>query len=257
MPLLRAAALAALATTVVLTTAACTGDDSPDRDDDGNRVVASTTWMGALAKAAGATDVTVIAPAIIPNQQAFQPTADDLAPAKDADHVVFAEADGFAAQLKQAAGNAHQVPLKHVYTLAGVRAEVTELAELFGTQAAANRWLSAFDAEVTNLSTSMEGVAPIPPFTAVAEAGVVQWAEFAGINVVATYGPAPVTTRQLSALKAKKPQLLLANVHLPDATPAIPGAFRVDLTNYPGEDLDLLWVYRTNAERIGASFAKA
>jgi zinc transport system substrate-binding protein len=255
MPLLRAAALAALATTVVLATTACTDGDSPD--GDGNRVVASTTLAGALAKAAGATDVTVIAPAIIPNQQAFEPTAEDLAPARTADHVIFAESDTFAGKLKEAAGDAHQVPIKQVYTLEGVRAEVTKLAELFGTQSAATRWLSAFDTEVTNLSSSMEGVAPIPPFTAVTEVGVAQWAQFGGIKVVGSYGPEPVTPKHLADLTATKPNLILANVHQPKATPNIPGAYRVDLMNYPGEDLDLLEIYRVNAERIGLSFSRA
>jgi zinc transport system substrate-binding protein len=260
MPLLRAAALAALTTTVVLATTACTDGDSPDGGPpgDGNRVVASTTLAGALAKAAGATDVTVIAPANIPDQQAFAPTTEDLVPARTADHVIFAETDGFAGSLKEAAGDAHQMAIKPVYTLEGVHAEVTKLAELFGTQNAAKKWLTAFDTEVTNLSASMEGVAPIPPFTAVAEVGVAQWAQFGGgIKVVGKYGPAPVTAKQLADLTATKPMLILANVHAPNGTPKIPGTYRVDLVNYPGEDLDLLSVYETNAERIGLSFSRA
>jgi zinc transport system substrate-binding protein len=259
MRLVRTAALTTLVATVALASTACTSDDSspdPAPAGDGDRVVASTTWAGALARAAGATDVTVIAPAIIPNQADFEPTADDLAPAGRADHVLYAESDGFAAQLKDAAGEAHLVPVKLSYGLADIRAQVTELGELLGTENAATQWLSAFDAEVTNLSASLQGVAPIPPFTAVAQVDVAHWATFAGVKVVASYGPAAVTADQRSALAASKPKLLLANVHLPAGTPDIPGAIRVDLANYPGEDLDLVAVFRTNAGRIGATFSK-
>ena len=127
---------------------------------------------------------------------------------------------------------------------------------MFGTQATASRWLIAFETQATALSKGLQGVAPIPAFTAVAQAEVAQWAEFAGVKVVGTYGPAAVTPAQLTGLAAKKPKLLLANVHVPARTPNVPGAIRVDLVNYPGEDLNLYAVFVTNADRISGTFAK-
>jgi hypothetical protein len=99
-------------------------------------------------------------------------------------------------------------------------------------------------------------VAPIPAFTAVASVDVAHWAEFAGVRVVATYGPGAVTGNRLAALVARKPKLLLADVHRPAETPTIPRAIRVDLANYPGADLNLFTVFQINAERIGATFTK-
>jgi zinc transport system substrate-binding protein len=250
----RAAALVALAATVLPAVAACTGDDPEPPPAAG--VFASTTWVGALARAAGATDVTVLAPANVPDPAGFRPTPEELAPAARAEHVVYAESDGFVAALRTAAGDAHLVPVRPSTALPGIRAEVTRLAKEFGTEAAAARWLTSFEAEVNALSQSLKGLAPIPPDTAVAAADVAHWAAFAGMKVVATYGPGPVTEAQRAALVARTPKLVLASVHRPADTPAIPGTIRVDLVNYPGEDLDLLAVFRTNGDRLGGTFAK-
>lgn len=251
-------ALATVALALAVTaTSACDSDSPPDgKPAETAAVVASTTWVGALARAAGATDVAVIAPANIPDQAAFDPTPTELEPAARSEHVLYAETDGFAAALKNAAGDAHLMSVRPVNTVPAIRSEVTRLAEVFGTRDAATRWLSTFEAQVDALSGSLKGLAPIPPLTAVAQADVAYWATFAGVRTVASYGPAPVTRDQLAALSAKKPKLLLANVHRPAGTPDIPGTIRVDLANYPGEDLNLLAVFQTNAARISATFAK-
>jgi zinc transport system substrate-binding protein len=248
-----AAALSVLAVSLFAVTG-CTGADEPA--PGAATVVASTTWVGALAKAAGAPDVAVIAPANIPDPAGFTPTDEELAPAAKAEHVVYAETDGFAAALRGVAGDAHLVPVKPGVTLAEIRAAVTRLGEAFGTEAAAARWLATFESQVSGMSNALRGMAPIPAFKAVAAADVAPWAPFAGVEVVATYEPGQATGPKLAALVARKPKLLLASVHHPDDVPRIPGAIRVDLVNYPGADLDLLAVYQTNGDRISGTFAK-
>jgi zinc transport system substrate-binding protein len=249
-----AAALSVLAASLFAVTG-CTDDDKGPAPTAAT-VIASTTWVGALAKAAGADDVAVIAPANIPDPAGFAPTDEELAPAAKAEHVVYAETDGFAAALRGAAGKAHLVPVKPAVTLPQIRAEVTRLGKEFGTEAAAARWLATFESQVSGMSDALRGMAPIPAFKAVAAADVAQWAPFAGVEVVATYGPGPATGPKLAALVARKPKLLLASVHHPNDVPRIPGAIRVDLVNYPGADLDLLAVYQTNGDRISGTFAK-
>jgi len=247
-----AAALSVLVCSLLAVTG-CTGDEAAPAPPAAT-VVASTTWVGALAKAAGADDVHVVAPANIPDPAGFTPTAADLAPAGKAEHVLYAETDGFAVALREAAGKAHLVPVKPGNTLPEIRAAVTALGEVLGTQAAAATWLKSFESQVNGLSYSLRGSAPIPPSTAVAAADVAAWAPFAGAKVVATYGPGPATGAALTALVAKKPKLLLASVHHPNDVPRIPGAIRVDLVNYPGADLDLLAVFETNGDRLSATF---
>jgi zinc transport system substrate-binding protein len=252
----RTAAVVALAATVLPAVAACTDDEPAPAPSRTAAVVASTTWVGALAKAAGATDVAVIAPANVPDPGAFQPTQEEMALAGRAEHVVYAKSDGFAGALEAAAGDAHLVPVVPSTEVSGIRTAVTALAQAMGTESVANRWLAAFEAEVEALSESLKGLAPIPPDTAVASADVAHWAAFAGVRVVAEYGPEPPTDAERAALVARRPKLLLASVHRPADTPDIPGALRVDLVNYPGTDLNLLAVFQTNGDRLGATFAK-
>ncbi|SDY50355.1 zinc transport system substrate-binding protein [Saccharopolyspora shandongensis] len=75
--------------------------------------------------------------------------------------------------------------------------------------------------------------------------------QLAGADVVGTYGPQPVTPAQLADLSAKQPDLVLDNAHM-STGPVLPGspAKQVSLINYPEENLDLLDVYRTDAQRI-------
>ncbi|MFY1632789.1 metal ABC transporter solute-binding protein, Zn/Mn family [Solwaraspora sp. WMMB335] len=242
-----------------------TGCGSTDTDSDagtegpapaaGPAVVASTTWVGALAKAAGATDITVIAPASLQHPPDYDPKPSDLAAVTDADYVLYAEFDGFADRLTEAAGSgAELVTVQLENTPAAITAEVTRLGELFGTADAAATWLAEFDSTYADLSEQVKAAAPAPK-TAVAQLFVAYWAEFAGLQVAGTYGPQPVTASELADLTAKQPALVLANGHLPGANPEVDGATRVDIVNYPAADLDLLAVFRTNADSLSTALA--
>jgi zinc transport system substrate-binding protein len=222
----------------------------------GPKVVASTSWVGAFAKAAGATDITVIAPANLQHPPDYDPKPGDLVAVARADYVLYAEFDGFASRLRDSAGgNAKLVPVKVENTPAAINAEVTRLADLFGTTTAAASWLKGFENRYAELSNQVKAKALGKPLVAVAQLFMAYWGDFAGVTVSATYGPQPVTPAQLAGLVALKPVLVLANAHLPGANPDIAGARKVDLINYPAADLDLLAVFRINADRLTAALA--
>ncbi|WP_341720883.1 zinc ABC transporter substrate-binding protein [Micromonospora sp. FIMYZ51] len=218
----------------------------------GPTVVASTSWVGALAKAAGASEVTLVAPADVAHPSDYQPKARDLKAAADADYVLYAESDGFAPRLIKAAGDDSELVtvLPVEATTRTITTEVTRLATMFGTSDAAKAWLSTFNAEYTRLSRETKAALPNPAPTAVSELLVGYWGSFAGIEVTEVYGPQPLTAKERADLAAKQPKLVLINAHSPKVDPKISGATRVTLVNYPGKDLDLLAVFRTNAERL-------
>ena len=169
--------------------------------------------------------------------------------------MLYSPFDGFAARLKDAAGSAAELVLvEPENTPAKITSEVTRLGQLFGTGEAAKGWLGAFSTEYASLSGKLKD-SSLGTMTTVAQVFVAYWADFAGVPVAGTYGPQPVTPGQLADLSGKKPKLLLANAHLPGANPSIVGAVKVDISNYPGADLDLLGVFRTNADRLGAAAA--
>ncbi|GGJ83004.1 hypothetical protein GCM10010123_10810 [Pilimelia anulata] len=256
----RTAALVLLIVALV-STGACSSTDAapaPDRAAAGApAVVASTSWVGALAKAAGAAEVTLIAPANVQHPPDYDPKPSDLAAVNGARYVLYAEFDGFAAKIREAAGGGAKLePVKLENTPAAIRAEVTRLGALFGTADRASAWLSTFDSDHASISTALRARIGTPAPPAVAHVFMAYWAEFAGLPVVGTYGPQPVTASQLAALSAKKPKLVLGNGHLAGADPDVPGAASAGIKNFPDTDLDLTAVFRSNAERIAVALGK-
>ena len=219
----------------------------------GKKVVAATAWEAALAKAAGATDVKVVVPATVAHAADYDPKPSDLAAVATADLVLYAEFEGFAAKLKEAAGGSAKVEaVKLENAPEVVRAEVTRLAGLLGTTPAAEEWLKKFDSTLTEVKTQVSGSFPggkAPKV--VSQAFVAYMAAITGAEVVGTFGPQPVTPGQLAELSGKQPDLVFDNVHMSTGT-VLPGssAKQVKIVNYPGADLDLLGVFKTNAEEI-------
>ncbi len=215
--------------------------------------MASTSWAGAFAIAAGATNVTLVAPAAVPHAPDYDPKPSDLAKVGSADYVLYAPFDSFAPRLREAAGgNAKTVELNLENTPKNIHSEVTRLGQMFGTSARAAQWLTAFDQRYAQLSAQVKAAEPQPAPTAVAQAFMAYWGEFAGLPVKGTYGPEPLTAGQLAQLTALRPALILDNAHQP-ANPDIGGARTVELVNFPGADLSLLGVFEENTRRLTAA----
>ncbi|MFI5763695.1 MULTISPECIES: metal ABC transporter substrate-binding protein [unclassified Streptomyces] len=219
-------------------------------------VVVTTTWEGAFAKAAGAQDVKVIVPQSVHHAPDYDPKPSDLAAVAGADFVLYAPFEPYAAKIKDAAGSkAKLVEVALDNDADKVKAEVTRLGALFGTQAAAAKWTADFDAEYGRVTKDVRAAWPGGTSPAVVSQVFTAWsAKLAGATTVGTYGPEAVTPAQLAELSAKKPALVLDNAHMSTGT-VLPdsGAHQVEIVNYPGTDLDLLPVYRN----AGAELKKA
>lgn len=254
----RFSSLLALSAALSLT-AGCGGDtgaaskNSDDKQSKGPVVVATTTWEGAFAKAAGARDVKVIVPQSVQHAPDYDPKPTDLAKVARADYVLYAPFEPYAAKFKDAAGSdAKPVGMNLDNDPRKVKAEVTRLAGKFGTEDRATKWKKHFDAKYTKLSTRLksswkDGKRP----TAISQVFTGWSARMAGAKTVGTFGPEAVTAEQLSKLSKKKPQLVLDNVHMSTGT-VLPGsgAKQVEIANYPGKDLKLWPVYRKAAAEL-------
>lgn len=231
---------------------ASAGGGAPSR----TAVVVTTTWEGAFAKAAGAQDVKVIVPQSVHHAPDYDPKPSDLAAVAGADFVLYAPFEPYAAKIKEAAGSkAKLVEVNLDNDADKVKAEVTRLGALFGTQAAAAKWTAEFDAEYGRVAKDVRAAWPGGKSPSVVSQVFTAWsAKLAGATPVGTYGPEAVTPAQLAELSAKKPALVLDNAHMSTGT-VLPdsGARQVEIVNYPGKDLDLLPVYRN----AGAELKKA
>ncbi|WAX77951.1 metal ABC transporter substrate-binding protein [Streptomyces sp. KMM 9044] len=255
-----------LSTALVLTATGCGSDkaDSSDASTSGKTdadtpvVVATTTWEGAFAKAAGAEDVKVIVPSSAQHAPDYDPKPSDLTAVAGADFVLYAPFEPYAEKIKEAAGSdAKLVEVNLDNDADKVSTEVARLGELFGTGDAATQWNASFESEYGTLQKQLKeawpgGNAP----TVVAQVFSLWSAKLAGAEVSGTYGPEAVTAKQLSELSGKKPAYVFDNVHmttgevLPDS-----GAKQVEIVNYPGKDLDLMTVYKNAAETIEKALA--
>ncbi|MEV6227813.1 zinc ABC transporter substrate-binding protein [Saccharopolyspora shandongensis] len=230
-----------------------TENASGEAQPAGKKVVAATTWEAAYAKAAGAENVQIIVPSSVHHAADYDPKPSDLAAVADADIVLYAPFEGFVGKLRDAGGSKAQlVEMQLDNSPENVRAQVSNLAGMLGTHDKAELWLHDFDKTVQDVSGRMRAAWPNgKPPRVVAQAYVTYIAQLAGADVVGTYGPQPVTPAQLADLSAKQPDLVLDNAHM-STGPVLPGspAKQVSLINYPEENLDLLDVYRTDAQRI-------
>ncbi|MFD7434047.1 ABC transporter substrate-binding protein [Streptomyces sp. NPDC059861] len=248
---------------LALTTTGCGGESESTSSSTGGTgsapvVVATTTWEGALAKAAGAKDVEVIVPQSVQHAPDYDPRPSDLAAVAGADYVLYAPFEPYAAKIKEAAGSdAELVEVNLDNDADETKAEVARLGELFGTEDAAERWTAAFDSEYATLQKGLKAKWPDGKQPTVVAQVFATWAaKMAGADVAGTFGPEAVTARQLSDLSRKKPRLVVDNAHMTTGT-VLPdsGAEQVEIVNYPGTDLDLLAVYRDAAKTVETAMA--
>ena len=235
-----------------------TSTPPPDGRSEQPAVVASTSWVAALAEAAGIDDVTIIAPVDLQHPPDYDPKPSDLAAVADADYVLLAGFEGFADRMTDASGSDAEVLTLEVDNQPDtIRANVRSLAETFGTLDSAEDWIDTFDQRIEELEADLTEALPDEKPTAVAHVFMAYWADLAGIEVVGTYGPQPITPNQLAEFSSIEPDLVLTNAHVPagaafddlDAT-------QVEIRNFPDDSLDLIEVFEANATSILAALAE-
>lgn len=236
-------------------TDASSGTDAPAPTDGGDApvVVASTSWVAAIAEMAGANDVAYIAPNNIQHPPDYEPTASDLAALADADYVLLAGFEGFAKALTEASGSdAEVINVMTSYDPAMLRTEVEKLAAMWGTEDAAEANLDAYDAAYAEEADVVQAMTAGQDEVVVAQAFAVEWVALAGLEVAGTYGPAPATPSQIADLAALEPTVIFENVHMGGGAEIAEasGAPMIELKNFPADDLDLTAVVHDNAEEI-------
>jgi zinc transport system substrate-binding protein len=232
------------------------GSDGQSQAHQGPRVVAASTWEAAFAKAAGATDVTVIVPAAIKHAPDYDPKPSDLAAVSRANFVLYAQFEGFANKLEDAAGSsAKLVELNLDNSRVNVDKQVQHLGDLFGTRAAADTWVRNFDIRYGRLAARIKAAwRNGQPPTVVEETFMDFAAQLSGARVLGKYGPDEITVKQVADLSALGPQFVFSNAQMDTGT-VLPGTpvRQLDLTNYPIENDDLLTVYSDTADKIIAA----
>ncbi len=225
---------------------------------DGATVVASTEWTAAFARAAGITEVTVLAPAASRHPSEYQLRPSDLRAVAAADALVFAGYEAMAARLRELTRqDATVLRIDTDYSLATLRRSLEALHAAGGTPASSADSLRAIAEEYAAWRSELaaRGLAGAP---ALVHRFQEPLARELGFDVVATFGPLPPQAAALTSLADADVALIIDNHHnevsAPLAEMHAPAPVAAFL-NFPGAaaTATLLDVVRHNRRLLAAA----
>jgi zinc transport system substrate-binding protein len=216
------------------------------------KVVASTSWTAAFARAAGAGDVSVIAPMDLKHPPEYEIKPSDLDAVAGAALVVYAGYEKFAQRLAETSkGSSRPTLVIATDNAPGViKAQARRIAEALGTVPLYERWAASFDTFAAGTRSRVQQA--YPDRRAVVQAFQRQYVEWLGFEVVGVFGPEEPSPAVVLQLVQKKPALVIDNYHNPSGR-AIAESLKVPyvaLVNFPGKDGSRTFedVYELNAK---------
>jgi ABC-type Zn uptake system ZnuABC Zn-binding protein ZnuA len=226
----------------------------------GADIIASTSWVAAIADAAGGRDIRVLAPADLRHPPEYELKPSDLQAVSRASVIVYGGWEMFAQKLAETAGGAGIQVIK-VHTANSpdnLKAEAGRLAGLFGTTPQYEAWKRRFDLLLEDLRAKIQNAGPA--YRAVVHRAQLPFARWAGLEIAAEYGPSELSPAEILRLVHTRPLLVVDNYHGPvaRAVAEASGARYVELLNFPGKDgtKTLEDMFRYNTEVLLAAARK-
>lgn len=200
-------------------------------------VTASTSWIAAIAEAAGARNVRVLAP-VERHPPEYELRPSDLAAVRQAEIILYTGQEAFAARLAETAGGAglQLVRVQAANTPEALKAEAGRLARILGTEDRFEAWQKKFDPLAEELRQRV--LAAWPGGRAVVEEAFTGFAAWLGLEVLGEYGPEEPSPALILNLVQTEPALVIDNYHAPSGRPVAEAARAayVELINFPGKD---------------------
>lgn len=179
------------------------------------KVVASTSWTAAFARAAGADSVAIIAPVELQHPPEYELKPSDLERVKDADIVIYAGYERFVEKLVETSED-EKIRLIKIQTTndpENVTAQARRIAEEIGTLPAFNRWLADFDSLTNELSKDFRQF--YSDKRVVVHHFQRPFVESLGMNIIGEFGPAQPSPKSIASLANKHPDFVIDNYHNP------------------------------------------
>ncbi len=220
----------------------------------GPSIVASTSWVGAMAQAAGATEVIVLAPTELRHPPEYDFAPNDIIRATQADLVLWAGYEGFMRNLVRAS----EIPASRVVQVDTNNApdklliSVEALAQLFDTMEYFSVWKEKLNQLSGELLAGAETQAA-SSMTAAVQFHHQALARYLGYKVEFVYGPQDLTLSDIQKIEALNPDIIIDNWHSPQGEPfQKEGRKYVQLINFPGpfETSGLLDVLHYNGRQL-------
>jgi zinc transport system substrate-binding protein len=203
------------------------------------RVIATNSWTAAFAAAAGATDITTLAPSSLRHPAEYELKPSDVASLQGADLIIYT---GFEvmAKLSEAAGSQaiRMLQIGADYSLPTMRASILAIADLLGTGPKAKESVAALEEFMSSWKKELAGagLGGAPVVAHVFQQPLV--AEL-GFKVAGVFGPGPLEAAQIARLSPTGAKLIVDNWHNEAGGPlreTMKTALYASLINFPGPD---------------------
>jgi zinc transport system substrate-binding protein len=218
-------------------------------------VVASTSWTGAIAEAAGADEVRILAPLELKHPPEYDYRPSDIAKLKEATAFVYAGYEPFAKKLLAAS----EFPKTKTFTAVTtneptiLKQQARILAEKFSTQTKEAQWENHFDQVTAAIQKRAEGkkVAQIKVLVQQHQQPFVKWL---GYDIVGVFGAEEMSPAKVMEYAKLGPEWVIDNFHNPQGKPIVEvtKCKYVELINFPSAKAPtLIDLFKENAGRMG------
>ncbi|HYH04885.1 MAG TPA: zinc ABC transporter substrate-binding protein [Bacillota bacterium] len=183
-------------------------------------VVASTSWTGAIAQAAGADEVIILAPFEIKHPAEYDYRPADLAKLQSASLIVYGGYEPFIKKMVVAADypETQVVKVKTTNVPDNLIRQARLLAEKLGTQKQELKWEKQFKKVYTGIQqrARLKKVTKIRVLVQEHQQELVKWL---GYDIVGCFGATELSPAKVMELAKLKPDLIIDNIHNPQGKP--------------------------------------
>jgi zinc transport system substrate-binding protein/iron/zinc/copper transport system substrate-binding protein len=200
-------------------------------------VVASTSLTGALANAAGATEVRILTPPDVKHPPEYELKPSDIAKFDGASAVVYAGYERMVQKLVEVSKSkgVSEVRVDTTTFPENLIAQARKIAGVLHTEKAEEAWEKGF---LEKLAVLKEKLAPYAGKKAVVHLQAQGFTKWAGLSVVRVIMPGEISPKAVADAIAKQPDVVVDILHMPVAKIISENArYRyVQLINFPGVD---------------------
>ena len=216
-------------------------------------IVASTSWVGAIAEAAGADEVVVLAPFELRHPPEYDYRPQDVIKVLEADHIVWAGYEPFIKKLKTAYPEIEEklVKVRTTNIPDNLVSMTRMLAEKFNTQKHQQNWEKRFLKEIDSFKErAFQGdVANKKVAVSIHQNEFITWL---GFDVVYVFGQNQITPSDVAKILELNPEFIIDNYNSLDGKVLADNSQYVVLFNFPTKQYPgIIEVMQENMDRLG------
>jgi zinc transport system substrate-binding protein/iron/zinc/copper transport system substrate-binding protein len=225
------------------------------RADDKIIVVASTSWTGAIAEAAGADEVRILAPFELKHPPEYDYRPSDIAQLRSARLLVYGGYEPFVKKLAVAAG----LPREKMIVIVtsndpdNLKKQARLLAEKMRTQKREASWEKALDKALADIQEQAQNN-KVSRKRVLVQKYQVPFVKWLGFDVIGVFSADELSPNKVLEYAKMKPDIIIDNFHNPKGKPIaeITKCDYVALINFPSANArSLIELLKENADRLG------